>query len=511
MGVLNNIGQAVRRYLTASGDGTETDINAENLDGSGVPLVPASITTAQLIDYANATGDDWAYQFYTAGLSYGYGRTVAVSFATLNRCITLLSSMMAGLITREKLWVADRDGSRVTAPRIRAIMDVLRHSPDGNVTSGFGFIEDLCSDYLLDGNGLLLPRYATATGRRLTGLTRFDPWSSTMQSNTESGVPVYQLFPIRGVADPTPRWESARDVIHVRWPQVTRRSQNRTGFAQPPVVALRPALEIGLRGDRYIRSWFARGAHPKLHIDVPRIQDEPPLPQDAKDDIVEYIRQGVTTRRPLITFGATSRSLNDTPQDREAGELREFQVQEVARFYGLPPPLLGVNVTQWGQGIEQLAKLAWSWGLQPHVNRVLAALAVKLLQPGEAFRVDPTAILRGDSEGVAKLVAALVGDAQRGPVATLEELRHLVGLPPEPEGEFTEPRATGEEDGEGGGSEGGEGGEDGGEDGQRMAPFPLAAALREVRDGGDEELFRRRGGFFRALGAPAVPNGSGDE
>ena len=34
-----------------------------------------------------------------------------------------------------------------------------------------------------------------------------------------------------------------------------------------PVVAMRPALSIGLYGDRYIQSWFQRGAQGKLHVD----------------------------------------------------------------------------------------------------------------------------------------------------------------------------------------------------------------------------------------------------
>ena len=34
-----------------------------------------------------------------------------------------------------------------------------------------------------------------------------------------------------------------------------------------PVVAMRPALSIGMHGDRYIQRWFQRGAQGKLHVD----------------------------------------------------------------------------------------------------------------------------------------------------------------------------------------------------------------------------------------------------
>ena len=67
---------------------------------------------------------------------------------------------------------------------------------------------------------------------------------------------------------------------------------------------------------------------------------------------------------------------------------------------------------------------------------MLAALQLRLLAPGDRFWVDTSDLLRGDSEAISKLLTPLQGDAQRAPIATREELRHLAGLPRDVDGAF---------------------------------------------------------------------------
>ena len=65
-------------------------------------------------------------------------------------------------------------------------------------------------------------------------------------------------------------WVAARDVIHARWPRLLRHSggsSTREGFALSPVVALRPALEIGVRAISIFASGFHGALKSKLHVD----------------------------------------------------------------------------------------------------------------------------------------------------------------------------------------------------------------------------------------------------
>ena len=246
----------------------------------------------------------------------------------------------------------------------------------------------------------------------------------------------------------------ARDMIHVRFPLLYRQgnsNSSRLGFANAPVTEMKEALQIGQHGDKYILEWFGRGVKSGVHIDLTQPDGAGKLTAEQRKEFSDEIKKAARSGLPLVTFNGTSNNITDTPQDSEAAGLREFQVQEIARFFGLPLPLLSVALGQWGSAVnEQIGKLAWLWGLKLHMNRLLAGLQIKLLMAGERFMVDPSEFTRGDAEGMQKLLMALGGSAQAAPIATREEMRHLAGLGREPDGEFHAPMAPVEDDGRSG-------------------------------------------------------------
>ena len=423
-------GEVTSLGLQASAEGASTGTN-------GGQWVPADTTWSQILDYASGAGDAWPLDLYRAGLPVS--RDVAVSYATLNRCVTLIAGTVAQLVCGGSLRVVDRDGRRRSGRPAGRVLDLLSGSPDGGTTPASSFIEDLVADYCLDGNALLVP--SVSGDGSLQRLRRMSPWDNDV-TYAQSGEAVYRLTPVDG--PPTTEYHAARDVVHIRWPRLLRYGRTRStreGFALAPVVALRPALDIGLQGDTYIREWFRRGAQSKLHVNFTTPPNTSQLNKAQRKELIDYVKKAVRSREPLVTVDGSTAPIQDTPQDRQAKDLREFQVQEVARVFGVPAPLLNVDITNWGSGIEQLAKLYFRFGARQHLDRVLAALQLRLLAPGDRFWVDTSDLLRGDAEAIGKLLMAMQGDAQRAPIATREELRHLAGLPRDVDGEF-EPPAT---------------------------------------------------------------------
>ena len=403
---------------------------------TGGSLVPANTTWSQILDYASGSGEFWPFDFYRARLPIS--RNVAVSYATLNRCVTLIAGSVAQLVTGGNLRVVDSEGRSRNTRRARRVIDLLSTSPDGGVTPAHSFVEDAVADYCLDGNALILP--SISGDGMLNRLQRMSPWEAEL-TYAQQGEGVYRLTPVDGPV--VSQYAAARDVIHVRWPRLLRyNAQNRAGrdgFALGPVIALRPALEIGLQGDRYIREWFLRGSRSKIHVDFPTSVGAKPLVRQQRLELAQWVRKYSKSSSPLVTFGGKSSKLEDTPQDEAAKELREFQVHEVAKVFGVPAPLLGVDIVKWGTGIEQLAKLFYRFGLRQHLERFLSPFQIRLLRPGDRFYVDTTDLLRGDADAIQKMIMALQGDAQRPPIATRDELRHIAGLRIDPEGEFVAP------------------------------------------------------------------------
>ena len=410
----------------------EPQASADGLGDYGGRLVPAGTTIGQILDYVGGSGDNWPLDFYSFGV--GVSRNSAVTYAALYRTVTLVAGVVAQLIAGGSLSVIDPDGRRRSGRRVDRVLELLTWSPDGGDTSASQMIEDAMCDYLLDGNALLVP--SLDSQGYPTGMRRMLPWDSDITVG-KSGGRMYRVSP---VDSPVTEYHASRDVLHVRWPHVLRYGRSRStreGFAVAPVVAMRPALSIGLHGDRYIQSWFQRGAQGKLHIDhaIPEGTQRPTPAQIA--ELRDAVHSSVSTQKPLVTVGAKSSMISDTPQDREAGNLRVHQAQEVAAAYGVPPPLVGMMVTEWGQGIAELARLFYRFGAKQHAERFLAPFQVRLLRPGDRFHLDLTDLLRGNPDEISKLLTAIQGDAQRTPIATLTELRRIAGLTADPVGEFS--------------------------------------------------------------------------
>lgn len=415
--------------------GYRTDIAPDPLNDPAqtlADLIPSDVTIGQILDYT-AGGDTWPLDFYTLATPT---RDTAITYATFHRCVHLIACIIAILVTGGGLSVVDQQGNRVyprkkgsTAPvnrRAKWAVDALIHDPDGELPA-LQWVEDTALDYLIDGNYLVWSRRrASADGLQLD---RCIPTQAQIHRGRDTGTPMYELHPIR---DPGhTEFVSDRNVCHGRWGLTGRAGLSRNGrerWARPPLIALRPALKIGLQADQWIASYFATGLKGGAKAKV-AVGFDGPLNDDEQRQIAEYIKSSVRSNLPLaLGKNASYTQLKEGPQDADAEKLREFQVRECSRVFGVPPPLAGENVTQWGEGIATLARLFWQYGGEHHISRFMAPFESRLLEPGHRFRYDLMRLLMGDWEAMAKVVMAAGGDMQRRRIGHIEEMRHMFGL-----------------------------------------------------------------------------------
>lgn len=392
----------------------------------------SSLAPSQLIEFAQETGDVWPYLLALRESNTQFQRDTVISYGPLFRCVSLISGVIAQLLADGPVRVVDRDKRRVTGYRQRSLLDLVTESPDGGLTASSAWWEDYVSDLLLDGNAIAAPYWAPGAQPRAMGWVRMSPWDADI-TGWESREPIYRLREAHGSAS-AEEYLPAREVIHSRWGQMRRAaysSYGRTGFASSPVVILRPAMEVGIQADRYVAQYFRRGNQGGGVRSQMAVTYDQMLTGKQLRDVKEQIERQMSDRGPMIIGGGgRAQPIKETPADGETGDLREYQVQELGRIYGVPPPLLGTNVTQWGSGIEQLARLFYRFGLRQHIMRVLAPFNLRLLPRGQRVEIDETQLLRGDMTQLATLIAATVGDAQRKAILRQDELRSLLGVPP---------------------------------------------------------------------------------
>ncbi|MBS5847425.1 MAG: phage portal protein [Pseudomonas putida] len=145
----------------------------------------------------------------------------------------------------------------------------------------------------------------------------------------------------------------------------------------------------------------------------------------------------VKKRLWILEGGFTTQAIGVSPQDAETMAARKFQVSELARFFGVPPHLVGdvEKSTSWGSGIEQQNLGFLQYTLSPYLNRWEYAIERWLLKPGELGRLHAEhnidGLLRGDSTARANFMGVMADKGLR----TRNELRRLDNMPPLPGGD----------------------------------------------------------------------------
>ena len=379
-------------------------------------MVPSSLTPLQWFDAADLP---WVRDVYLPLL----GRRSAVSYPIVHRCVSLLGGIVSRLVT-DTVHVLDRDRRRVRTAAADALVDTLRESIDGVAPAG-QTIEDVVADYALAGNSFLLP--VRGSGRIL----RFDRLGSPDVSQSavlsRLGTWVYQLSPVRSLGGVLQADE--RELVHVRWPRMgwSGSASARDAWAEAPVTVLRPAVAAGIEFDAYVIDWLRRARRSHLHFDFEISDLRPDITDVQQREIRKRLEESLRAGGVLITAGAKSNTVTDAPDEKWAAPGRDFQLADVARFYGLPAPLIGLNLTSWGSGIEELSRIAWRFGVSQHVARFLAPFSSRCLPRGQRLAVNPHWLVQGDSRAMRELILAL-DDPQRDPLATRAELREMAGL-----------------------------------------------------------------------------------
>lgn len=115
------------------------------------------------------------------------------------------------------------------------------------------------------------------------------------------------------------------------------------------------------------------------------------------------LSEGDTDRLFVLEANMKYQQVSMSPQDIELLQSRRFQIEDIARFFGVPSVLINdtAATTAWGSGIYQLVQGFYKLGLRPYLERYEASAANWLLKPDERrkyeIEFDFTALLRADS------------------------------------------------------------------------------------------------------------------
>ena len=139
---------------------------------------------------------------------------------------------------------------------------------------------------------------------------------------------------------------------------------------------------------------------------------------------------GNLSRLYVLEANMKYQQLSLSPEDQQLLETRQFSVEEICRWFDVPPVLVHhSNVTTWGSGVEQIIDGFHKFTIRPMLVSIEQAVRKRVLTPAQRARMDVEfqldALLRGNATARADIYAKHV---QNG-VMTRNEVRQLENLP----------------------------------------------------------------------------------
>jgi len=139
----------------------------------------------------------------------------------------------------------------------------------------------------------------------------------------------------------------------------------------------------------------------------------------------------------ILEEGAVANPFAQKATDSQQVEMLKLMGENVARIMGVPRPVLMMDETSWGSGIEALGQFLVQYGLAPEFANWEGAVS-RMMTDAERSELVPKfnagALLRGSLKDQADYFAKALGAGGQASWMTQNEVRELGELPSDPDG-----------------------------------------------------------------------------
>lgn len=193
------------------------------------------------------------------------------------------------------------------------------------------------------------------------------------------------------------------------------------------------AIRLALDAERAASRIFETGNMAGGAIEVPSALSDQAYARMRESLDTDYAGAAAAQRWMLLEESAKANKFGSTAQEAQHVENRNAQVGEVARLFGVPRPLLFMDDTSWGSGIEQLGIFFLQYTMLEHFTNWEQAIERTLLQEHELERYQAKfnvrALMRGTLKDQADFFAKALGAGGTSPWHTQNEVRDLLDYP----------------------------------------------------------------------------------
>lgn len=205
-----------------------------------------------------------------------------------------------------------------------------------------------------------------------------------------------------------------RDILHIKGLTVN-------GLCGQNVVSAQ-ADNIGtsIASEKFGNSWFANGAQPSGALVYPQALTKEQRDNAARNTAGKFGGVQNAGKIPILDGGVKWEQFSSDPQKSMLNETRNFQVNQSARIFGVPVPMLGQLDNATLNNMETLQTQFVNLTLRPYAVQVEQEFAIKLLTESEwrgethFFRFNFAGLLRGDTKARSEYYKQALGGLSTG-------------------------------------------------------------------------------------------------
>lgn len=201
---------------------------------------------------------------------------------------------------------------------------------------------------------------------------------------------------------------------------------------------LRMTGAVALATQEYAARFFANSARPDILLSTDQV-----INQETADQIRERwneVYQGVerSSKAAVVGNGVKVQQLTMSLEDAQLIATRQFQIEEIARAYGVPPFMIGhtEKTTSWGSGVETMGQGFVRFTLRQHLNKFQNEINRKFFRTASRVaEFDTFELERADMKSLFEAFRVAIGRAGEPGFMSTDEVRGFLNLKKTPGGD----------------------------------------------------------------------------
>jgi HK97 family phage portal protein len=379
----------------------------------------------QAVDSAQVRKGDGVWEAFV-GTSHGAPtEREALSVSAVYGCVTLIAGAISALPMHIYRQDIDLDRTRDTVSPLWWVLNE-EFAPRWTAAAGWSF---LAGSRLLHGDAFAeIVRNRAGAVRYIVPL---HPDRVRVIASPDGMRLVYEVQPDRTIEAPSPEASRIRvldqdDVLHV------------PGFGfnglrgmSPLRYALRSAGRLAINAQDFSTSFLRNMGRPDYVLETDKA---------LTDDQFERLRQQmdehkgpINAGKPIILEGGLKvHALTMPLEEMQLLETRKWQVEEIARIYGVPPFMIGhqEKSSSWGTGIEAMGAGFVRYTLRDHLNAFQNEINRKFFRTARTVaEFDTTELERANTAELFSAMRLALGRAGEPAFMSIEEVRQKLNLP----------------------------------------------------------------------------------